>query len=107
MLVEPAQERFERGAVGGRVLVDDELRLSARALERHDREPGPGRRDRRAVITTDDVQAEVHSGRGARRGEDVTLVDVEDVWVDHDPRVATREFGGRKPVRRRTPAVEE
>ena len=80
VVLDPAQQRFERGARGvGRLVVHDELRLPALPFQRHHRQPGGVGGDRGAVVAADQVQAQVQAGGGARRGEDLAVVDVEDV----------------------------
>ncbi|WP_245591568.1 hypothetical protein [Cystobacter fuscus] len=71
VLVEPAQQRLERRAIRGGRRVQDELRLSSVALERHHREPGRIRRHRGAVVEPHHVQTEIEPRRGARRRQGV------------------------------------
>src|SRR5262249_53428257 len=63
--------------------------------------------DRRAVILSHDVQAEVGARRLPGGGEDVALVDVQGRRIYADLGVALGEGARVHPVRRRAPAVEE
>ena len=55
----------------------------------------------------DDVQAEVDTGRGAGRGHDRVVDDVQHARVELDERIARTQLVGEHPVRRRAPAVEQ
>jgi hypothetical protein len=59
------------------------------------------------VVSAQDVEAEVESGGDARRGEDLSLVDEQDVGIDPDPRVRPLEVLGVAPVGRGAQTVEE
>src|SRR6185369_14873746 len=91
VLFEPAEHPRQRRAIRGGRRVDDELRLAAFALERHDGQPGRFGGDGGAVVAAYHVEAEVEGGRRPGRREHPALVDVQDVRVHADPRMATRE----------------
>ena len=82
VLIDPGHERRQRFAIARRRRVNDELRLTALALEsdhRHARRVG---RDGGPEVAADQVQTQVDPCRGARRREQIPLVDEEDVRVD-------------------------
>src|SRR5262245_52676498 len=107
VLLDPAEQRRERCAVVARYGTAGPLRLAAVALERHDGQLRRLHRDGGAVVAPYQVEAQVQARRGARRRQDLALVDVEDIRLDVDRRMAARELGGGTPVRRRTPAIQE
>ena len=86
---------------------DDELRLPARAFQRHDRQPRAIGRDGRAVIALDHVQAQVHAGRCARRREHLAVVDEQHVGVHLNLRIALCQQVGGFPMRGGLQAVED
>lgn len=98
------------GGGGERRLGDgavDVLGLAAVAPGRDHAEPCGPVGDARAVVLTDQVEAEVDAGGHAGRGEDVAVVDEEDLLVEPDAREAPLELGRVQPVRGGGPAVEQ
>ncbi len=92
-----------RGGEGG----GDELGLAAVSVWWDDQAAGDLVGVGRAVVEADQVQAQVHGGGLARGGEDVAVVDVEDVRIDGGGRVAPGQFPGVGPVGGGAPAVEQ
>lgn len=103
---DPVQQRRQVG-VRGRRGPDDELRLAAGAFQRHDGQAGAVGGDGGAVVALDHVQAQVHAGGGAGGGQDLAVVDEQDVGVDVDGGVAAREQAGGFPVGGGLEAVED
>ena len=68
---------------------------------------GPDVGDRRAVVTADQMQAQVHRCGLARRREHAAVVDVEHVRVDLHPGIARGQFLGVGPVRGRAQPVQQ
>src|SRR5882762_848633 len=85
----------------------DELRLSARAFERHHRKSRDGRRHLGAEIATNQVNAEIETSCCARRRQHTAVVHVENVRVDIDGWMTTGEIGGAEPMRRGAESVED
>lgn len=99
VVLQPGEQGFEGGSAGrGRMRLDDELRLASLPFERHDGQPGGVGGDRGAVVAADQMQTQVQSGGGTGGGEDLPVVDVEDVRVDVDVRVGGGQQLGRDPV---------
>jgi len=69
----------------------NELGLPAVAVQRDHQVARDPRGDIRAVVTLDDVQAQVNTRRAARGRQQVTLIHVQDARVDPDARVPARE----------------
>jgi hypothetical protein len=92
-----------RGGEGG----GDELSLAAVAVGWDDQASGDLVGVGRAVVEADQVQAQVHGGGLARGGEDIAVVDVQDVRVDGGRRVASGQFPRVGPVCGGAPAVEQ
>jgi hypothetical protein len=65
MLLDPEQQRPECRVRKIGLLVNDELGLTAGALERHHRCAGDVRGDRRAKVASDEMKAQIESGRRA------------------------------------------
>lgn len=107
VVAQPRQQRLQGDPVGDRWFVHDELCLPAGAFQRHDRQSGGVGCHRGAVVAPNHVQAQVEPGGGARRGQELAVVDVEDVRVDLDPRKLGGEHIGGDPVRGGTEPVEE
>lgn len=108
VLLQPGEQRFHRRAGRCRWLgVDDELGLAALPFERHHRQPGRVRGDGRAVVPADHVQAHVEGRGRARRGEELAVVDIEDVRVDGHRGVQGRQVPGREPVGRGAQSVQQ
>jgi hypothetical protein len=86
LLVEVLQRPLPRRGSGKlirrRHLPVDELGLAALSPRWHHAIPGDGVGHVRAVIRANDVQAQVDSGRQARRGEHVAVVDEQHVLVE-------------------------
>ncbi|GGU95996.1 hypothetical protein HS99_0005400 [Kitasatospora aureofaciens] len=61
----------------------------------------------RAVVEADQVKAQVHGGGLASGGEDVAVVDIEDVRIDGGLGVAAGQFPGVGPVGGGALPVEE
>ena len=103
----PGQQRRE--AVG-RALRDrqlDVLALAAVALRRHDHAPGDHVGGGGAELAAHEVQAGVDAGGRAGAGDDVAVVDEQDVGVEQDRREAVEELLAVAPVRGAGPAVEQ
>ena len=99
----PAQRRLP--GFGDRLL--DELLLPAVA-EGGEHQPAADEiSDPRPVVEADDVQGQVKRGRAAGRGQDVAVVNEQDVRAEVDLRVAAPEVGGELPVHRGRAAVEQ
>lgn len=108
VLLQPAEQRFHGRAYRCRWLgVDDELGLAALPFERHHRQPGRVRRDGRAMVPADHVQAHVEGRGRARRGEELAVVDVEHVRIDRHGGVQGRQVPGRDPVGGRAQPVQQ
>jgi len=103
----PVQHRGERvrRALGHRLV--DELPLPALALRRDDHPPRDAVDHGAAQLAPDQVQAGVDPGGGAGAGDEVAVVDVEDVRVDLDLRVAGAQLVDAVPVRGDLPAVQD
>ncbi|BBC34154.1 hypothetical protein SGFS_054480 [Streptomyces graminofaciens] len=108
--VQAAQRPGARGG-GGRCLrlgkgTLDVLGLAPVTVRRYDRAPGHVVGDRRAVVAPYEMQAQVDPGRHAGGGQDVPVVDEEDVRVDLDLGEEALEVLGVVPVRGRRAAVQ-
>ena len=75
----------------------DELRLAAVAMRRHDDPPCDRVGHLGAVVASHEVQAEIDARRNAGRGQDVALVDVEDLGIDGDRRVVGGQLARHGP----------
>jgi len=53
------------------------------------------------------VNAQIETGGGARRRQDATVVDVQDVWINLNRRMTANEFGCAEPMRCRPKSVED
>ena len=62
---------------------------------------------RGTVITAHHVQAQVQAGRGAGRGQDLAVVDVQHVRVDGHGRMTGGQLRGGSPVGRRAQPVQQ
>ncbi len=85
----------------------DVLTLTAVALRRDHHPAGDHVGDRAAQLAAHQVQARVDAGGGARAGDQVAVVDEEDVAVHLGRRIAPRQLVGVHPVRGAGPAVEQ
>ena len=85
----------------------NELRLTAAAVQRRDGEPSGVGGDRGAVVDGDDVQTQVQARRCARRRQHPAFVDVEHVGVKAHGGEGGPEGVGGLPVCRRPSAVEQ
>jgi hypothetical protein len=74
--------------------VFDELRLPARAFERHNGQPCDRCRDLGAQVATHLVETQIETGRGARRCQHVTVVHIEHVRVDVESLISIGDPGG-------------
>ena len=81
MLFQPAQQRFNRRGFRTGLGVHDELRLAAGAFKRHDCESGRIGRDRRSVISANQVQTDVQPRGRASGCEDPAIVDEQYIGV--------------------------
>lgn len=98
MLVQPLEERAERGAVRSGGLVHDELGLAALPFQRHHGGARGLERDGRSVVETNHVQAEVEGCGSTGRGEELALVHVEHVGVHPDAGMTPGELLRGDPV---------
>jgi len=103
----PREQRPHRARRFGWRPLFDELRLPTCAFERHHRKPRDRRRDVGAQVATNHVDAEIETGGGASRRQDAAVVDVEDIRVEIDGRMAKGKIGGGQPVGRGAEAVEK
>jgi putative intracellular protease/amidase len=85
----------------------DELGLAAVAVGRDHRAPRERGGHLCAVVTADDVEAEVKARRDARAGQHVAFVDEEDVRIHLDRGELGSEGVGVGPVGRRAAPVEQ
>ncbi len=102
-LVEQRRQRVRRTRADRRV---DVLRLAAVAMRRHHHAARDPARDLLPVVLTDEVQAQVQTGRRARRREHRAVADEQHVRIDARGRVQRGEFVGVAPVRRAVAAVQ-
>ncbi|TQM09328.1 hypothetical protein FB558_5082 [Pseudonocardia kunmingensis] len=111
LLVEPRHGPFARRgegfAMGCRAGLRQVLGLTPGPVGRGDESSCDLVRRAHAEVAPNDVQAQVETGGGPRRGEDGSLVDEEHVRLDRDLRMPLRELLRRIPVRRRPQAVEQ
>ncbi|OEJ26388.1 hypothetical protein AS594_19745 [Streptomyces agglomeratus] len=84
----------------------DVLGLSAVPVRGYDGAPGHLVGDGAAVVAPHDVQAEVEPGGDPGGGQDIAVVDEQDVRVDPHGGEQALEMPGRRPVRGRGAAVE-
>ena len=99
--------RRRRVVIRCRHLPIDELRLTALTPRRHHAVPGNGVGHLRAVVTSNDVQAQVDSGRESRRSQYVAVIDEQHVLVDQHLGVQPAHGVGELPVRGRGSSVEQ
>lgn len=92
-------------ALGHRRL--DVLGLAAGPVRGGDQLAGAGVGDLGAEVLAYQVQTDVDGGGGARSGEHIAVIDVQDRRVHGDRRIAFGEQIGVHPVRGRRPAVEK
>jgi hypothetical protein len=85
----------------------DELRLTARADRRHDRQPGDRVGRRGAVVRPDHVQAQVDAGRQSRGGENRAVLDEQHVRFESYGGVAAPEHVRFRPVRGGALVIEQ
>jgi hypothetical protein len=86
--------------------VNDELGLTAGALQGHHRCTGYVGGDLCAKVASDKMEAQIQSGGGACRGHQCTMVNVQDVGIDGDRRKPARQLRSGKPVCRRDASIE-
>ena len=114
--LDPGEHVVELGPFGNCILgglppasiTQNELRLTAAAVQRRDGQSGGVGGDRGAVVDGDDVQTQVQARRCARRRQHPALVDVEHIGVQVTRR--ERRPGSSSaacPVCRRPSAVEQ
>jgi len=84
-----------------------ELRLTALAVRRHDHAPGNAGGGLRTAVTADQMQAQIDSGCDTCAGGHRSVVEVENIWIDIDFWVTSRELRGIAPMSRRAPPVEQ
>lgn len=101
----PCRRRAGVGRRGDGLL--DVLRLTALPPGRYDADAGDEVGHGAAVVGAHQVQADVHAGGGARRGEDVTVVHEEHVRVERHPGEHPPEVVGERPVGGGGAAVQE
>lgn len=104
--LEPFEQAPDRCTLGRGGQAGDELCLTTGSFERHHRRPGHLGRGRGAKIEPHQMEAEVEAGGSPGRREDVPVVDVEDIRIDVDVRVAAGQLGGGRPVSRGPQPVE-
>jgi len=85
----------------------DELSLSPVALGWDYQLASQLGRDLAPIVLTDDMEAEIDTGRASRPGEDVALIDEEHAGIDRELRIAPSQFVAFCPVRCRSPSVEQ
>jgi hypothetical protein len=107
VLARPIEDRAENVAVGGAGGRLHILRLAALAMWRHDHASSNGVGDRSAMVKLDEVQAEIDAGTGPCGGEDVAVVDIEDVGVEFHRGPAARELRGVQLVGGGRPSIEQ
>ena len=85
----------------------DELRLAAVPVRRHDHPARDRVGHRGAVVQPDQMQAGVNPRGRAGAGDDLAVVDVQDIGIDLDQRIALRKLGGPQPVGGGPAAVQQ
>jgi hypothetical protein len=80
--------------------------LAAVAVGRDDEAASDVVGDRGPEIAAHDMQAEIEAGSGSGRGQDVAVVDEQQVRLHVDGRKARRELVGAQPVRGGRAVVE-
>jgi hypothetical protein len=85
----------------------DKLRLAALAVRRNNHPPGDLVGREAAETLADDVQAAVERRRGARRGDDPLVIDVQGVDIQPHLRKPALKILLKLPVGRRAPAVQQ
>ncbi len=85
----------------------DVLCLSAIALGRDHQLASQSRRHFAPVVLTDEMEAEIDTGRAASSGEDVTVVDEQDAGIHQEIGIATSQLVAFRPVRCGPPTVEQ
>ena len=103
----PVQDRLQALARRLRHRHLDVLTLAAVALRRNDHPTGDPGRDRAAELAADQVQAGVDAGRRTGAGDDVAVVDEQDVRVELGARVPLAEELGVPPVGRALAPLEQ
>src|SRR5260370_17450119 len=76
----------------------DELGLSTFAMRRDDQPASHLVCDSRSKIATDDVQAQIDSGRASGRRQDLILIDVKHIRLDPHARVFLGNLLGITPM---------
>ncbi len=85
----------------------DVLRLTAIALGRDDQLTSQLRRHFAPIVLTDDMEAEIDTGRTTSPGEDVTLIDEQDSGIHRKVGIATSQFVALCPVRCSSSSIEQ
>src|SRR3954471_955283 len=58
------------------------------------------------MIAANHVQAKIEARGGAGGSENLSVVDVKNIWIDVNQGIAPRELGGAEPVRGGAESVE-
>ena len=85
----------------------NELRLATGAFQWHHSDAGGIRGDCGAVITPHEVKAQVQTSRGAGGGQDLSVIDVENIGIDRNTWITTGQLVRGAPVCRGAPAVKQ
>ena len=100
MRADPVEQPRQPPGFVGRDRTRHELRLVAVAMRRNDQALRDLVRDLRSVIPAHEMQQHVEACCRARRRQHLTLVDVQRVRLDPNPRIALRQQLRVAPVRR-------
>jgi hypothetical protein len=106
ILFNPHQDLADGRVVAGGRFVNNKLRLSAGPFERHNRGSRDASCHLSAKVTSHNVETQIEACRGTCGRQDISVVDIEDVGIDVNSRVAARQFRRREPMCGRSQPIQ-
>jgi len=107
VLFHPPQHRFKRRPIRWGRLVYDELRLPAVALQGHDSKSGGVGCHSRTMVLTDHVQTQIKPCGCTSGGQELPVVNEENIGIDIHFRISSRQLASCGPVGGCTQAVQQ